>query len=210
VPQLLESLIKGCLDPNIPFAIRDRLIGGVTGLLHEIIRLYPTVGFNTQSQRLAVGTAATSAGGGKSGQIVIWDLKTATRLQVIDAHVPHPISAVSFNRLQTNGSHELLLVSYAATENLVKVWQQPSGLFGTLVSAFSAVSEGEHRRLPSGGNSGGLLANIVSGGSFKMFRSFVVDSAAGATDIPARFEWSSDRSVKLIRPAPASSLIFTV
>lgn len=238
LPFLLESLIKGCLDPNIPFAIRDRLVGGVTGVLHEMIRQYPTISFHTQSQRLAIATAASVVASGsssKSGQIIIWDLKTATRLQVIDAHTPHAISAISFNRhpsfsktgskssSNVSQSHngELLLVSYAAAENLVKVWHQSSGLFGALAGTFSGENS-DHNRSFSGGSSSsgggmsGLFANIITGGSFRMFRSFPVDpylpaSRRQSTDKDeARFEWTSERSVKLLRTLPANTLTFTV
>lgn len=111
LPKLIEVIVKGCLDPNIPFKIREKLLPIVTSVIHEIIKIYPSVSFNVNTQKLAIGIsydvslAKTETRDQKftpspqqCGQVIIWDLKSATRTEIIDAHSPHNVDALSFNK----------------------------------------------------------------------------------------------------------------
>ena len=62
------------LDPNIP-TIREALLPAATSALAELVRVYPNAAFHGATQRLAVG--------GPDGVIVLYDLRTATRMQVL-------------------------------------------------------------------------------------------------------------------------------
>lgn len=206
LPRLLESIIKGCLDPSIPYDFREKILPTVTAILQELIRSHRTVSFHTQTQRLAVGTESTgeslsSKASLGPGQIIVWDLKTATRIQVIEAHCPHAITALSFNRNSVTANGNALLVSYSASENAVKFWQQPSGLLGALTSSLGRIG-GER-------NQSNIFANLVTGGLFQVFRTFAVDGFDDASRNHSRFEWTSERSVRLLRELK-SDLTFSV
>ncbi len=72
--QIIESMIKS-LDPHIPH-IRDTLLPVLTGNLGDLVKRYPNVAFNNQTQRLIVGTT--------EGSCLLYDLRTASKIQVID------------------------------------------------------------------------------------------------------------------------------
>lgn len=72
------------------------------------LRSFPTIDFHMASQRLAVGT--------DEGAIVMYDLKTATRLYVLESHKQGP-AACSFSP----DGHRL--VSVSLEEGVVFVWK---------------------------------------------------------------------------------------
>jgi hypothetical protein len=218
-------MIKGALDPNIPFGIREKLLPIVTAVLQEMIKVYPIISFHMPSQRLAVGCSydanltmddpemllqprVTHA----CGQVIIWDLKTATRTQICEAHGPNNITALGFNRPDPiSKNKELLMVTYSMDEEVVKVWKPHGNFFAALAS----LGQGE-----------GL--GLSQGGALTMFRSFKVDKMAVSPDDVtvdqkknkkkhrggvmevARFEWKNERTVLLHRAEPYASLTFTV
>lgn len=63
------------LDPHIPH-IRDTLLPVLTSNLADIVKVYPNVAFSNQTQRLIIGKS--------DGQCLLYDLRTASRIQVID------------------------------------------------------------------------------------------------------------------------------
>jgi hypothetical protein len=172
----VECIIRGCLDPNIPFNTREKLLPHVTSCLHELIRTYPTLAFHAQSQRLAVGmgknldygsdqvrrpTSPVKKDGtmkpAETGLIVMWDLKTATRIHVWEAHSPWSVSALSFNRNGTSKPMgvirqksspsgqaqqpipgDLLLVSYSIQDQSVKFWHPQTGFLSALANSFAS------------------------------------------------------------------------
>ncbi|KAI0298119.1 hypothetical protein B0F90DRAFT_1818820 [Multifurca ochricompacta] len=103
LPKLVEAVVKS-LDPNST-SNRDAVLDTATEILGHVVktcarlpaearvhlqsflRSFPTVDFHMASQRLAVGTA--------EGAIVMYDLKTATRLYVLECHKQALTAAVS-------------------------------------------------------------------------------------------------------------------
>lgn len=69
---------------------------------------YPSVDFHTPSQRLAVGT--------NEGAVIMYDLKTATRLYVLEGH-KRRLTACSFS---PDGRR---LVTTSLEESVVMVWK---------------------------------------------------------------------------------------
>jgi WD40 repeat protein len=63
------------LDPNIP-GMREAVQQVVTADFAELVKTYPNVAFHHGSQRLALGSP--------DGITSIYDLKTATRVQVLE------------------------------------------------------------------------------------------------------------------------------
>jgi WD40 repeat protein len=71
-------------------------------------RSFPTVDFHSGSQRLAVGTG--------EGAVIVYDLKTATRLYVLESHRRH-LAALSF---APDGRR---LVTVSLEERIALVWK---------------------------------------------------------------------------------------
>lgn len=105
IPRLMEAVVK-CIDPNS--ALRETVLDAVTGILSEVVRVYPTVDFHPASQKLVVGT--------NEGAAILYDLKTATRLYVLEGHKKR-ISACSFS---PDGRR---LVTVSLEESVVMVWK---------------------------------------------------------------------------------------
>ena len=198
--------MKGCLDPNIPFNIREKLLPMVTVTLQELIRTYPTVAFHTATQRLAVVVGFSSADGRSSqtGQVVLWDLRTATRVQVIQAHPSFNIAAIVFYK-PPPGSDAMGLATYSWDENMVKVWQPHSGFFGSLASTLG-ISADKHAARPE--NSESILNSLASGGTMKLTKTFKIDPNM-EKEVPwsqvlkhVALEWPSERSLILRRLPP--------
>lgn len=181
LPRLAEAVVKS-LDPTIT-SLRETVHEAATVILNELVRTcvffsllvshtlltylpcdrYPSIDFHTASQRLAVGT--------HEGAIIIYDLRTATRLSVLstESHT-RPITAVSFS---PDGRR---LVSASLEGSRVVVWKVGGGFFlGTLFGGIGRKSE------EGGGVNGGgsgekpwksLEFNVGEEGSF--FLSFSV------------------------------------
>lgn len=115
------------LDPNAT-THREAVLGTATEIIGYVVKTYftfppsrlslrlltflilrfPTVDFHMASQRLAVGSS--------DGAIVMYDLKTATRLYVLEQH-KKSVAACSFS---PDGRR---LVSLSLEEGLVLVWK---------------------------------------------------------------------------------------
>jgi WD40 repeat protein len=74
------------LDPR--GNLRGVLQQTATFILSELVKTYPSIAFHGKGQRLAVGT--------HEGAVVVYDLKTATRLYVLESHHKRA-SAVSYS-----------------------------------------------------------------------------------------------------------------
>ncbi|KAJ1546805.1 hypothetical protein HK096_004675, partial [Nowakowskiella sp. JEL0078] len=114
------------LDPN-QASLREALQQFVTFNLVELVKTYPSVAFHAASQRLVVGSF--------EGVAIIYDLKTATRLQLLEGHTK-AISAVSFSN---DGK---LISTFSLQENNVMFWQPSVGFLSSLVGAFTEPAAG--------------------------------------------------------------------
>lgn len=80
---------------------------------------YPSVDFHGKSQRIAVGT--------HEGAAVVYDLKTATRLYVLESH-HRAVTALSWSP----DGHRLVTASL--DECRVVAWRVSGGIFGMFMS----------------------------------------------------------------------------
>ncbi|KAF7767943.1 hypothetical protein Agabi119p4_7186 [Agaricus bisporus var. burnettii] len=163
LPKLMEAVVKS-LDPNNT-TNRDAVLDTATEIIGYVVKTFPTVDFHMTSQRLAVGT--------HEGAVIMYDLKTAIRLFVLEGH-KKPITALSFS---PDGRR---LLTLSLEENVVLVWK-----VGT--SFISFFTPGVP---PRQGNSGGQ--------PFKTFN-FNIGSEVGemsATEVlhQVKFDWTSDRN----------------
>ncbi|KAI0655440.1 WD40 repeat-like protein [Cubamyces menziesii] len=165
LPRLVEAIVKS-LDPNSS-ASRDAVLDSATEILSHIVQTFPTVDFHMGSQRLAVGTS--------EGAVVMYDLKTATRLYVLEGHKKRT-TACSFS---PDGRR---LVTLSLEESDVLVWKVGS----SFTSFFMPGAP------PRQGHSGSE--------PFKTLNFHIGDAAhmsIEATLVNVHFEWTADRSVKL-------------
>ncbi|KAJ3307604.1 hypothetical protein HDU76_004502, partial [Blyttiomyces sp. JEL0837] len=186
--QIIEAMVKS-LDPNIP-GMRESLQPIITSNFAEIVKTFPTVSFHHGTQKLAAGT--------NEGTVIMYDLKTATKVQILEGHTK-ALSAVAFS---PDGR---LIATFSLPEGNVRFWQPSTGFFNSLVGAFSGNSANAATA---------ALASVGGVGLMKSFREFNIGLAgAGAsnTDIlrEVKFEWMSDRSVKLFS-VQDFQLVFTV
>ncbi|KAI9328858.1 hypothetical protein BDR26DRAFT_939723 [Obelidium mucronatum] len=168
IPRILESLVKS-LDPNVP-GMREAVQMIVTSNFAELVKNFPNVAFHHGSQKLAVGTM--------EGMTIVYDLKTATKGQVLEGHLK-PVTAVAFS---PDGK---MSVTFSFEENCVRFWQLSSGFLNSLVGAFSGATGGAGSSPGSGHKAGHL----------KSFREFSVGPKQSV-----KFEWLGERSVKLHIP----------
>ncbi|WWC92997.1 uncharacterized protein L201_007961 [Kwoniella dendrophila CBS 6074] len=113
LPKIAEAIVKS-LDPNIG-KMRDDVWQAATVILNELVLAFSTIDFHSGTQRLAVGT--------HEGAVIMYDLKTASRLYVIEPH-KHPVSAVT---LSPDGRR---LITVSLEEGNVTVWKVGSSLSG--------------------------------------------------------------------------------
>lgn len=86
-------------------------------MLGELVKTYPTIDFHRGTQRLVVGT--------NEGACIMYDLKTATRLYVLESHTK-AVTACSFS---PDGRR---LVSVSVEESCFSAWKVGSSLLGLL------------------------------------------------------------------------------
>ncbi|KAG7088816.1 hypothetical protein E1B28_012775 [Marasmius oreades] len=166
LPKLMEAVVKS-LDPNST-TNRDAVLDTATEILKQVVKTFPNVDFHMSTQRLSVGS--------NEGAIVMYDLKTAIRLYVLEGH-KKPITACSFS---PDGRR---LVTVSLGENVVLVWK-----VGTSFSSF--FNPGAP---PKQGHSGS--------DPFKTYPFNIGDE--GSMDVAdtlelVKFEWIADRNVKLM------------
>ncbi|KAJ3010098.1 UNVERIFIED_CONTAM: hypothetical protein HDU68_002329, partial [Siphonaria sp. JEL0065] len=183
VPRMLESMVKA-LDPNVP-GMREAVQTIVTSNFAELVKNFPNVAFHHGSQKLAVGTM--------DGLTVVYDLKTATKGQVLEGHTK-PVTAVAFS---PDGK---MSVTYSFEENSVRFWQLSSGFLNSLVGAFSVAG--------GGGSSPGSASKAGHMKSFREFTAGPKQHPNPAADFAVKFEWLGDRSVKL-HSVDEVKLVFT-
>ncbi|KAK3816196.1 MAG: hypothetical protein J3Q66DRAFT_258140, partial [Benniella sp.] len=87
VHRIAEAIVKS-LDPT-HLQVREQLLPVATSVMVDLVQSFPQLDFHVGSQKLAVGTL--------EGAIVVYDLQTATRWQILEGHTGG-VSAVSFSR----------------------------------------------------------------------------------------------------------------
>ncbi|EPQ54828.1 WD40 repeat-like protein [Gloeophyllum trabeum ATCC 11539] len=165
LPRLVEAVVKS-LDPNST-ANREAVLDTATEILGHVVKTFPTVDFHMATQRLAVGTS--------EGAVIMYDLKTATRLYVLEGHKKRLV-ACSFS---PDGRR---LVTVSLEESTVLVWK-----VGSSFSSF--FNPGAPPRQGHSGSEPFKRLSFNVGDEAKM-------TIAGTLEF-IRFEWPADRSVKL-------------
>jgi WD40 repeat protein len=104
---VIINLILKVLDPhNIP--VRDACLNSATNILRYMVEVYPMVSFHQENQKLTVGT--------KTGSIIIYDIKTASKWQQFDAYKEKEVNALIFSPLGDK------IASYCETDGTCNVW----------------------------------------------------------------------------------------
>jgi len=86
----------------------------ITSCLQVFVVKLHIVSFSSSTQRVAIGFLDKDA---RTSKIVVWDLKTATRIQIIETQKPS-IEAVSFNN---SGK---MIASYSAEGRVISIWSE--------------------------------------------------------------------------------------
>ncbi|CCL99455.1 uncharacterized protein FIBRA_01473 [Fibroporia radiculosa] len=166
LPRLVEAVVKS-LDPNSTHN-RDAVLDSATDILGHVVQTFPTVDFHMPTQRLAVGTS--------EGAVVMYDLKTATRLYVLEGHKKRT-AGLSFS---PDGRR---LVTVSLEESAVLVWKVGS-------SFTSFFTPGAPPRQGHNGSEPYKTLNFNVGEEARMTLAATLDNI--------RFEWPADRS-KVVR-----------
>ncbi|SPO40249.1 uncharacterized protein PSFLO_05731 [Pseudozyma flocculosa] len=161
LPRLAEAVVKS-LDPRNQ---RDVVLSSATLMISELVSTYPSISFHEKSQRLAVGT--------HEGAVILYDLKTATRLFVLEGH-RMAVSGVDFS---PDGRR---LVTVSEREGLVCVWKVSVGILGFFTPGVA----------PKQGGS-------AEGRAFREYRVPAVSDDDGGGMLPrTRFEWTGERTLR--------------
>ncbi|ORX92472.1 WD40 repeat-like protein [Basidiobolus meristosporus CBS 931.73] len=169
IPRLTEAIIKS-LDPRDP-KMRKALLKEGTAGLHEIVKTYPSVAFHGDSQKFAVGT--------NEGVIVIYDLRTATRWQVLEGFT-RPVTVIS---ISNDGKY---IAGYSREESYIFLWHPSVGFLSMLAET-----------LGSGHSSGNGIGSMLS--SHKPSKSFnvVLPADMNLDNITYELAWVSNRCLQL-------------
>src|SRR5262249_31663084 len=142
VHRLAEAIVKS-LDPT-QLQMREQLLPVATSVMMDLVQSFPQLDFHVGSQKLAVGTL--------EGAIVVYDLQTATRCQILEGHTG-AVSAALFSR---DGK---TTVSCSIKEGTVRLWHPNPGFFGMLIGGSALWG---HSKSNSTAGSGGLQSSIPS------------------------------------------------
>ncbi|GET66980.1 WD40 repeat-like protein [Rhizophagus irregularis] len=174
---LVEAVVKS-LDPNIP-KMRDTVLQTTTSVLHDLVKTFPSVTFHGGSQKLAIGTL--------EGASIIYDLRTATRLHILEGHTKS-VTAITFS------GDGRLIVSCSLEEGTVRVWNPNPGLLGMIAGSLTN---------GNGGNGNGTSRKTPLLSSIRTSKTFAFNLGEDARLSVASilesvyFEWVADRTVKL-------------
>ncbi|EIW71713.1 hypothetical protein TREMEDRAFT_27484 [Tremella mesenterica DSM 1558] len=113
LPRIAEAVVKS-LDPNTG-KMREDVWQAATVILNELVQAFSTIDFHSTTQRLAVGT--------HEGAVIMYDLKTASRLYILEPH-KSPVSAITFS---PDGRR---LVTVSLEQGDLTVWKVGSSLSG--------------------------------------------------------------------------------
>ncbi|KAF8903093.1 hypothetical protein CPB84DRAFT_1728490 [Gymnopilus junonius] len=165
LPRLMEAVVKS-LDPNAT-SNREQVLDTATEIFGYVVKTYPTIDFHMATQRLAVGT--------NEGAVIMYDVKTAIRLYVLEGH-KKAITACSFS---PDGRR---LVTISLKESAVLVWKVGS-------SFTSFFNPGAPPRQGHGGSQPYKTLNFNVGSE--------ADMTTEETLFLVRVEWIADRSVQV-------------
>ncbi|KAG1810892.1 uncharacterized protein BJ212DRAFT_1484021 [Suillus subaureus] len=165
LPRLMEAVVKS-LDPNST-ASRDAVLDSATEIIGHVVKTFPTIDFHMATQRLAVGTS--------EGAFIMYDLKTATQLYVLEGHKRRP-AACTFS---PDGRR---LVTMSLEEGVVLVWKVGS-------SFTSFFNPGAPPRQGHGGSLPFKTLNFNVGDEANM-------TITGTLEW-VKFEWPAERTVRL-------------
>ena len=112
----VDAVIK-TLDPHF----REKLQSQVTSTLYDLVHTYSCIAFEKVTQKLAVGSL--------TGQIVLYDLRNASKLMVCEGHL-HPVTSCRFS---PNGK---MLASFSLEEGIVRFWHLIPGFFSLVNKPF--------------------------------------------------------------------------
>jgi WD repeat-containing protein 7 len=196
----MEAVVKS-LDPNST-AGREAVLDTATEILGHVVKTcvvifrllstphekhrFPTVDFHMNTQRLAVGTS--------EGAIVMYDLKTATRLYVLENHKKR-LAGCTFS---PDGRR---LVTVSLEEGLVLVWKVGSS-FTSFFNPGAPPRQGHagsdpFKTLPFNvGQDGENLPDLAEGLRVELTLCSANMTIAGTLEF-IHFEWPAERSVKL-------------
>ncbi|KAG0005763.1 hypothetical protein BGZ65_010237 [Modicella reniformis] len=189
IPRIAEVIVKS-LDPTA-LHVREQLLPVATSVMMDLVKAFPQLEFHVGSQKLAVGT--------QEGAIVVYDLQTATRWQILEGHVG-AVSAVSFSR---DGK---TIVSCSIKEGTVRFWHPNPGFFGMLMgggNSFWGHSRSNSATSVTGNSSSSSSSgpSLSSQQSIRAFDFALQESIATGSEESmfshVNFEWTGDRMVKL-------------
>lgn len=177
LPRLAEAVVKS-LDPTQPATHRDAILPAATLMIGELVLAYGTISFHRGLQRLAIGT--------HEGAIVMYDLRSATRLFVLEGgHAGLSLDAISFS---PDGRR---LVSVSCREGKILGWKVGNSVVGWFKPGVMPRQGGEE-------------AKEVAYKSLRFPRSSVNERADRRDQHVWRdegqkvdFEWKTDRLVKV-------------
>eukprot|EP01065_Artemidia_motanka_P053628 TRINITY_DN9994_c0_g3_i1.p1 TRINITY_DN9994_c0_g3~~TRINITY_DN9994_c0_g3_i1.p1 ORF type:complete len:1358 (+),score=440.58 TRINITY_DN9994_c0_g3_i1:63-4136(+) len=121
-PHLLRvaSMLLKVLDPHFP-SLRDSCMHASTVALRTAVKTFPMVSFHQGRQQLAVGDST-------QGQVVVWDMKTASKWLVWEAH-QSGTACVSFSTIGDQ------LGTFGPKEGQLKIWTTEMSMFQVLSSS---------------------------------------------------------------------------
>ncbi|GAA5825296.1 hypothetical protein JCM11251_006926 [Rhodosporidiobolus azoricus] len=166
LPRVAEAVVKS-LDPTVS-TLRETVHQAATVILNELVKTFPSIDFHGKSQRLAVGT--------QEGAAIVFDLRTATRLYVLEGH-SRAVTALSWSP----DGHRLVTVSLE--ESRVAAWKVGVGLL-------SMFMPGAPPRQGPGSSTA----------PFKIYDFHVGDEALMTTAATLEwvvFDWPAERTVRL-------------
>ncbi|KAK0526987.1 hypothetical protein OC835_005108 [Tilletia horrida] len=126
LPRLAEAVVKS-LDPTVT-AMREAVMQAATVMISDLVHTYPSIDFHGRAQRLAVGT--------HEGACILYDVKTATRLYVLEGHHGAPCDACSFS---PDGRR---LVTLSHSEGRALIWKIGQSLASVLLMPGSMPRQG--------------------------------------------------------------------
>lgn len=122
--QVISSLVLKTLDRNFP-QVRNASLGIGRKILRMLVETYPMVTYHQTKQRFAIGNT--------EGSIIIFDLKTTSKSQQINAH-KGPIASIA---ISPQGN---MIASYAPMDFSVRLWNlEGTGLFSLMGVATRAL-----------------------------------------------------------------------
>ncbi|KAI8970454.1 hypothetical protein BDF20DRAFT_891371 [Mycotypha africana] len=187
IHSVVEAVIS-TLDPNIPH-LRDFMLTSATSVLHDLVKIYPSVDFSAAAQKLAVGTL--------EGASVIYDVRTATRSVVLEGHLG-PVSVLAFS------PDAKLIATCSLADQSVRLWHTNLSLFGMLTSSLSQGLSSSSQKKSHIDNENSSTVKDVNTSSgvhkpFKIFSFAMPNNSLDPMEIihQVSFDWISSKCVKL-------------